>query len=92
MQIQGPASVHGAQRVNAPHHQPPAPSQRPESATTGGDKLDISAAAQAAADIAESGDVRLDRVAQIRQQIAQGVYETPEKLDLALERMLDEVG
>jgi negative regulator of flagellin synthesis FlgM len=92
MQIQGPASVHGVHKVNAPHHQPAAPSQRPEGTTTGGDKLEISAAAQAAADIAEGGEIRLDRVAQIRQQIAQGAYETPEKLDLALERLLDDVG
>lgn len=39
---------------------------------------------------AESGsDIRMDKVASIRAAIAQGTYETPEKLDLALDRLLE---
>ena len=37
-------------------------------------------------------DVRFDRVNAIRAAIADGSYETPEKLDLALERLLDRLG
>ena len=34
-------------------------------------------------------DVRLDRVNSIRAAIADGSYETPEKLDVAIDRLLD---
>ena len=40
---------------------------------------------------AEAGEVRHDLVAAIKQQIADGTYETPEKLDLAVDRLLDEI-
>ncbi|MFM8284072.1 MAG: flagellar biosynthesis anti-sigma factor FlgM [Planctomycetaceae bacterium] len=39
-----------------------------------------------------ASDIRLDRVAAIRAEIASGVYETPEKLDIALDRLLDRLG
>ena len=39
-----------------------------------------------------AGDIRFDRVQAIRAAIADGSYETPEKLDLALERLLDRLG
>jgi hypothetical protein len=32
---------------------------------------------------------RADLVARIRREIAEGIYETPEKLEIALERLLD---
>jgi len=39
-----------------------------------------------------SADIRFDRVNAIRAAIADGSYETPEKLDLALDRLLDSLG
>jgi negative regulator of flagellin synthesis FlgM len=36
-------------------------------------------------------EIRYERVEEIRQQIAAGAYETPEKLELAVERLLDEL-
>lgn len=36
-------------------------------------------------------DVRADRVSQLRAQIANGTYETADKLDLAMNRLLDEL-
>lgn len=41
--------------------------------------------------IAGGGEIRLERVAEIRRAIADGSYETPEKLDIALNRMLDDL-
>jgi anti-sigma28 factor (negative regulator of flagellin synthesis) len=54
--------------------------------------VDISPAAEAAAQARESGEVRLGLVNQIRAQIADGTYETPDKLDTALDRLLDQIG
>ncbi len=38
-----------------------------------------------------NGDIRADRVADIRAQIASGQYETSEKLNVAVSRMFDEL-
>lgn len=53
------------------------------------DSLEISAEAQL---LSTSGatEIRADRVADLRAQIASGDYETPEKLDAAVSRMFDE--
>ena len=40
----------------------------------------------------EAPDVRQDRVSAIRAQIAAGTYETDAKLEIALDRLLDEIG
>jgi negative regulator of flagellin synthesis FlgM len=92
MQIYGPASLHGAQSVNAPHsvrNAPPA--ARPESPAQA-DSVEISAAAQRALEAHSPADIRWDRVDAIRQQIAEGTYETDEKLGIALDRLLDQIG
>ena len=39
-----------------------------------------------------ASDIRFDRVAAIKAAIADGSYETPEKLDIALDRLLDRLG
>lgn len=39
-----------------------------------------------------TSDIRFDRVAAIKAAIADGSYETPEKLDIALDRLLDRLG
>ncbi len=41
---------------------------------------------------AEGGPVRHDLVNLIRRQIADGTYDTPEKMDVAMSRLLDEIG
>ncbi len=52
------------------------------------DQLDISAEAQA---IQANSGIRTEKVAELKEQIAAGRYETPEKIDQAVERMLDEI-
>ena len=37
-------------------------------------------------------EMREDRVEAVRQQIAAGTYETSDKLNAAIERLLDEIG
>jgi negative regulator of flagellin synthesis FlgM len=54
------------------------------------DHVEISPLGQMLDGIAQLPDIRHEKVAEIRQQIADGAYETPEKLDVALDRLLDE--
>ncbi|MCI0335911.1 MAG: flagellar biosynthesis anti-sigma factor FlgM [Planctomycetes bacterium] len=91
MHIHGTTHVHGPHGINAPHsvHRGQASQQAPAGGPV--DRVDISPAAEAAVQAAETGRIRQDLVNQIRAQIAAGTYETPAKLEAALERMLDEI-
>ena len=53
------------------------------------DQLDISPQAQMMSTAAAGSEVRTDRVAELRAQIANGNYDTAEKLDTAVGRMLN---
>ena len=101
MNIHGPSHVHGPHGVNGPHFNRANGPQSGKAAASPADQLDISPAAEAAIQAAEggaaeggaaeSGGIRSDLVARVRGEIASGTYETPEKLDAALDRLLDEV-
>ncbi|HAN99282.1 MAG TPA: hypothetical protein DCQ98_18465 [Planctomycetaceae bacterium] len=95
MQIFGFGQIHQAHSIK--------PTQRFESAhetrgagetssAYGPDRLEISSEARQALAAGNSAPVRADRIAEIRSQIAAGTYETPEKLELALERMFGDLG
>ena len=92
MQVNGPSQIHGAQGVKGPHSTNRAAGSKETPSAGPTDQLDISPAAQAAAEAAENGDIRADLVARVRQEIAAGTYETPDKLDAALDNLLDEIG
>ncbi len=92
MQIYGPAHLHGAQPINPPHA---ARANRPAEIPGSGpiqDELQLSEAGQLIDKARDLPEVRWDRVNQIRAQIAEGTYETDEKMQIALGRLLDEIG
>lgn len=96
MQIFGPFRVSTTQAAG-PAPRLPQPSAQPAGGRSAApiDQLDLSAAAsrsEAASAAGESSEIRVDRVADLRRQIASGNYDTPERLDAALERMLDRLG
>jgi negative regulator of flagellin synthesis FlgM len=93
MQIYGSSQLHGAQGINAPHFNrtsAPAQSNTPASIDTT-DELQLSPAAEMAGKMSDIPDIRWDRVNSIREQIANGTYMTDDKLDGALNRLLDEI-
>lgn len=55
------------------------------------DVVEISTAAALAAKVHEIPDVRADLVARVKQEIKAGTYETPEKIEIAVERLLDDL-
>lgn len=91
MQIYGPSQIHGAQPLAGPHAARPAQSCSTSPAGQTSDRLELSAAGQIAGRLAEIPDIRADRVAEIRAALADGTYETADKLDVALDRLLDEI-
>lgn len=91
MQINGSSHVHGPHALQGPHAARGNAARPHFSVGATGDQLDISAAAEAAIQATESGGVRADLVARIKHEIASGTYETAEKLDAALEGLLDDI-
>lgn len=92
MHIYGPAHLHGPQSVGAPHASRPAKPTQPVQPGPIQDELEISDAARLVGQVHELPEVRQGRIDQIRAQIAEGTYETDEKLDIAVGRLLDEIG
>ncbi|MEQ8208626.1 MAG: flagellar biosynthesis anti-sigma factor FlgM [Lacipirellulaceae bacterium] len=90
MQIFGTPNVHGPQNVKGPQGSRPASGDRPAAPSQQADSVDISPAASAAANAAD-GEIRADLVARVKNEIAAGTYETPEKLDTALDNFLNEL-
>ncbi len=91
MQIYGTSQLHSAQPIAPPHRLSPTQAPSGTSSSYGVDQLDLSPEAEFAAQVRDLPEIREDRVASIRAQIASGAYETPEKLDIALSRLLDEI-
>lgn len=91
MQIYGPSHVHGPQAVSAPHAARVDAARQPVSTGATHDTVDISETGRLLEMAGALPAIRGDRVAQIRAELAQGAYETADKLDLALERLLDEI-
>jgi negative regulator of flagellin synthesis FlgM len=56
------------------------------------DRVEISPIGRMLDGVARLPEIRHEKVEEIRSQIASGVYETPEKLELALDRLMDELG
>jgi negative regulator of flagellin synthesis FlgM len=92
MYIAGSSYVHGAQPINAPHRSYSGQPANAAPAASSGDELDISREADLVSRARDLPDIRADKVARIKAQIASGTYETGEKLDIALSRLLDEMG
>lgn len=56
------------------------------------DRVELSTFAHFMAQMRQMPALSRDRVGEIQQAIRNGTYETPEKLDLAVERLIDEIG
>lgn len=103
MQVNRTFSAHAAQGLAGPSsasRSKPTGEASPSPLSSPIDQLDLSPEARALGQAsgaqstsgvqASSGDIRVDRVAEIRRAIASGTYETPEKISAALDRILDE--
>ena len=97
MQINGLQSAQSIQSLAGTQRSKPSQASEhvASSSAINGDQLDLSAEAQALSDVQATGaaeassGIRQDRVDAIRQAIANGSYESPEKLSGALDRLLD---
>jgi anti-sigma28 factor (negative regulator of flagellin synthesis) len=92
MNVSGTYRVHGPHALQGPHTPRSATPLTSAPSGRGADQVDISAAAEAAAQASESTEFRADLVARVKDEIAAGTYETAAKLDAAIDGLLDEIG
>lgn len=107
MQVIGPFRFNAAQGLQATSRISNGTSEASGNPPTSGaskaqgamDQLDLSPEALAAssstgtsAPATVGGDMRLDKIADLRRQIASGTYDTPERFEEAFGRMLDSFG
>ncbi len=60
-------------------------------ASRGGDEVELSSRARLLSKLKDLPDVRQDLVDQVRSEIEAGTYETPEKVDAAVEALLQDL-
>ncbi len=99
MEISSSFSVSGAQALRGPSRGTSAQESSPVAETTSFapvDQLDLSPEAQSLGQAngadQPSSDIRTEKVAALRRAIADGSYESPEKLSFALDRLIDQLG
>ena len=79
----GPQSVEQVGAVNS--------ASAPAEPAALNDVVEISTAAKLAAKIHEIPDIRADLVAQVKAQIEAGTYETPERIDATINRLMEDL-
>lgn len=91
MHIYGPSQIHGPHPLSGPHQVRSAPPAQRSASAYPVDEIQISDQARLVEEAGQLPDIRLDKVNELRAQIAAGTYETADKLDVALDRLLDEI-
>ncbi len=92
MDVNGPGAIQGSFpiRPSQPATEVARPAETKPIATN--DEVEISPAGKMLEELSNSGEVRAERLAQIKAAIESGDYETPEKLQAAVSKMLREIG
>jgi len=87
--------IHGVQPPLEPNPVetvgPITPKSPPIQPTDISDVVEISTAARLAAKIQELPEIRAELVQRVKAEIAEGVYETPERLEITVERLMEEL-
>ena len=88
-------NVHGIQPTVPPKAIEPAgaigPANNVAAPKEAADVIELSPVAQLAAKVRDIPDVRTELVDRVKAELAAGTYETPEKLEVALSRLMEEV-
>jgi len=90
MEIHGPGGVSGANRIELHRIQA---EKAADAASSGrvGDRAEISEEARLLNKLAEVPDIRLDKVSELRELIASGRYETAERIEKTVDKLLEEL-
>lgn len=92
MEVHGASSLVRPSPVSQPQSVQAA--RAPETANPAmqaGDHVEISEMGRILDDLSRVPEIRAEKVAELRRSIQAGMYETPEKLEIAVERMIDDM-
>ena len=89
MEVNGPGNVQGPDPIHRKHIS--AAYAKSAGGVSRIDCADISDVARLKALLKDVPDIRLEKVERIRAAIADGTYETPEKIDTVIDRLLEEL-
>lgn len=92
MDVRGIGSVSATPSVRSVGGSPAARDVKASPVSAPRDELSISSAGKMLDQLSQNSDVRAERIAQIKEAIANGTYDTDEKLEAALSRMFDALG
>ncbi len=92
MDVNGPGSVHGTSPIHSipTAHEVERPADSSQAVPQ--DEIEISPAGKMLEELSQSPQIQAERLAQLKAAIEAGSYDTPEKLEAALERMIAEIG
>jgi anti-sigma28 factor (negative regulator of flagellin synthesis) len=88
MEVNGPGPVNGGQPVQRTSQTTAAQSAEARP-TAPKDELEISSTNSAASEVDLQAEFRAQRIAQIQQEITAGTYETSDKLESAVDRLME---
>ena len=91
MEIQGPGGVSGPNRIEPQRLTSQRTSGPDPGANKVGDRAEISQEARLLNMLSEVPEIRMDRVRELRELIASGQYETPERIEQAVKKLLEEL-
>ena len=72
-------------------NRPPATAEAQPTSQKAEDQVEISEVAQLLVKLSELPEVHEDKVQELREAIARGDYETPDKIEVAVDRILEEL-
>ncbi len=92
MDVRGVGSTPGAFPVRTANGVPSGREITTQKPVSPQDQLEISAAGKKLDQLSQTSDIRQERIARIKEAIANGTYDTDEKLEAALSKMFDSLG
>jgi negative regulator of flagellin synthesis FlgM len=91
MEVRGLSSANPVSPVNRPESTPAVEKSQATGPVSPKDEVEISAVGKMLDDASRTPGIREQRLAEIKAAIEAGTYETPEKLELALARMVEQL-
>ena len=91
MEVRGLSSASPLSPINRPESAPGVEKSQVAGPTSPKDEVEISAVGKMLDDASRTPGIREQRLAEIKAAIEAGTYETPEKLELALSRMVEQL-
>jgi negative regulator of flagellin synthesis FlgM len=91
MEVRGLSSARPASPVSKPEATSAPRGSTPAGPVSPKDEVEISSVGKMLDDASRTPGVREERLAEIRAAIEAGTYETPEKLEIALGRMIEQL-